>query len=115
MRIVKLIFNYLFWMVLSLFLGIGYMRLLLGDLPDDESIGGFGFVLKVFYLHGLTLVGLPIGGIIAFLFIMVDMLYLSKKLKNNPKKMIIRMAMLLAITVFVAIVHYILEKVIDVI
>lgn len=115
MQNLKHVLSYLVWIMLSLLLGIGYIRLLLGNLPTDESIGGLGFILKVFYVHGLTLIGLPIGGIIAVLFIIIDRLYLRKKIKTNPKKTIIRIAVLLVITLFVAMVHYVLEKVIDVI
>ncbi|WP_157963313.1 hypothetical protein [Algoriphagus litoralis] len=115
MRIVKHILTYLLWTIVSLLMGFGYMRLLLGNLPTDESMGGVGFMLKIFYFHGLTLLGFSMGGIITLLFILIDILYLSKKLKNNSKKSIIRIVVLLATTAVVALIHYVLEKVIDVI
>lgn len=113
MRIVKLIFNYLFWTILSLLLGIAYMRLLLGANTVSEE--GLGYLLHLFFTIGMFQVGLYVGGAIALCFILLDVFYFRKKLKNNPKKQIIRLAILLAITVFVALVHYILEKVVDVI
>lgn len=115
MRIVKHLLTYMFWTMLSLIMGILYMRLLLGDIAEDESIGGFGYLLKVFYLHGLVFIGLPFGAIIALFFIVIDFFVLSKKLKQGGNRTLMRIALLLAITVFVAIVHYILEVVIDVI
>jgi len=115
MHILKNILIYLLWTVTALFLGVIYMCLILGNLPNDESFGGFGFVLKVFYLYGIALIGLPIGGIIAFLFIITDVLYLKKRLKSNPKRTHIRFGILLAITICTAVVHYLLEKVIDII
>lgn len=115
MRIVKHLLTYLFWTMLSLLMGIVYMRLLLGDIAQDESIGGFGYLLKVFYLHGLFFIGLPFGAVIALLFIATDWFFLSKKRKPKVNRTLMRIALLLTITVFVAIVHYVLEVVIDVI
>ncbi len=115
MSSIKTIKFYLFWTILSLVLGIGYMLLLMGSLPTDESFGGTGFILKVFYLHGIAFVGLPVGGIIALLFIVVDVFYLKKKLITNPYKSSFRFTVLLAIAMLIAVAHYILEKIIDVI
>jgi len=74
-----------------------------------------GYLLHLFYDIGMIQVGLWVGSAIAICFVLLDVFYLRKKLKNNPKKTIIRLAALLIITVLVALVHYILEKVIDVI
>lgn len=115
MRIVKHLITYLFWTILSLIMGIVYMRLLLGNIAEDESIGGFGYLLKIFFFHGLIFVGLPFGAIIALLFILIDWLFLRKKLNQGTKRTYMRIALLLAITGFIAIVHYVLEVVIDVI
>lgn len=115
MRLAKQILTYLFWTMLSLLIGIIYMRLLLGDIAEDESIGGFGYLLKVFYLHGLFLIGLPFGAIIALLFIGIDWFFLRKKRKQGANKIVARITLLLTITAFVAMVHYVLEVVIDVI
>ena len=113
MRSIKQIVIYLFWTVLSIILGIVYMRFVLGR--NDVSEEGLWYLLHLFFEVGLIQVGLWIGAIIASCFILLDAFYLRKKLKNNPKKTVIRLTVLLFITVIVAIVHYILEKVIDVI
>ncbi|MFX0558078.1 hypothetical protein ACOCEA_14855 [Maribacter sp. CXY002] len=113
MRIVKQIVAYLLWTVLSFILGIAYMRLFLG--PNNVPEEGLWYLLHLFFEIGLIQVGLWGGAIIAFCFIFLDVLYLRNKLINNPKKTIIRLALLLIITVMIAIAHYILEKVIDVI
>jgi len=117
MRILKHILTYLLWTVLSLLIGIGYMRLVwrlvLG--PDVVSKEGLGYLWYLFFTVGTIQVGLWVGGAIALCFVLLDVFYLRKKLKNNPKKTLIRLAALLFITVLVAIVHYFLEKVIDVI
>jgi len=113
MRILKYILAYLFWTLLSLFIGIGYMRLVLGANTVSEE--GLGYLLHLFYDIGMIQVGLWVGSAIALCFVLLDIFYLRKKLKSNPKRTVIRLAVLLMITVLVAIVHYLLEKVIDVI
>ncbi|SIS42467.1 hypothetical protein SAMN05421766_101848 [Zobellia uliginosa] len=113
MRILKYILAYLFWTLLSLFIGIGYMRLVLGANTVSEE--GLGYLLHLFYDIGMIQVGLWVGSAIALCFVLLDIFYLRKKLKNNPKRTVIRLAVLLMITVLVSIVHYLLEKVIDVI
>ncbi|WP_375324075.1 hypothetical protein [Flagellimonas sp. GZD32] len=113
MRILKHILTYLLWSLLSLFIGIGYMRLILGSNTVSEE--GLGYLLHLFYDIGMIQVGLWVGGTIALGFVLLNVFYLRKKLKNNPKRTVIRLAALLIITVLVALVHYILEKVIDVI
>jgi len=60
-------------------------------------------------------VGLTIGSILALLFILTDVFYLNKKLQNNAHPTIIRFLTLIFIFILVAITHYVLEKVIDVI
>lgn len=113
MRFVKLILTYLIWTILSLILGISYMRLVLG--PNDFSEDGWWYLLHLFFDIGLLHVGFWIGVAIASSFILLDVFYLREKLKTNPKKISIQLTILLAITGLIAIVHYFLEKVIDVI
>ena len=113
MQKLKYVLSYLVWIILSLLLGIVYMRLVLG--PNDVPEDGLWYVLHVFYQIGLIHIGLRVGAVIAVCFILLDMIYLRKKLQHNPKKTIIRIGLLLVISVLVAMVHHVLEKVIDVI
>ena len=113
MKIVKQLLSYLIWFLLSLLLGIGYMRFVMGFI--DVSLDGFWHIFEVFYYIGLILVGSIVGSVIGVIYVLTDVFYLKKKLKNNPKATAIRFVILLVITVFVGIVHYILEKVVDVI
>jgi len=115
MKSLKQIADYLIWTVVALLVGIGYMRILLGPLPSNDSYWGFGFLLKVFLIERGIQYGLVIGGIIALLFILLDIFYLKRKLEKGLKSVAIRFASLIAITVVIAIIHYVLEKVIDVI
>jgi len=113
MKIFKQLRYYLFWIIICLLGGLAHMRIVLGP-PPKPSKG----IMKMFdWIYGVSLVhvGLVVGGIIALLFIVLDIYYLKKKLKDNPKKMGIRFLVVLALTAVVGITHYILEKVVDVI
>jgi len=115
MKILKQILVYLIWTVIALLIGIGYMRIILGAGPKEETYGYFTFLVELLYNYGLIHVGLIIGSIIALLFILLDIFYLKKKLESNLKSTSIRFITLLVITIVVGVIHYILEKVIDVI
>tara|TARA_B110000091_G_C13742379_1_gene443933 strand:- start:235 stop:573 length:339 start_codon:yes stop_codon:yes gene_type:complete len=112
MKILKQILAYLIWIGIALLMGVCHMLILLG--PKGPSTGFFRVLNDILYYLGMIL-GLKIGGIIALLFISIDIFYLKKKLKNNIKSTIIRFFTLLIIAVVVGITHYVLEKVIDVI
>lgn len=114
MKILKQILAYIIWIALSLMLGIGNLRILLGSNIKNPS-GFLQEMFSFFYNYGLIHVGLIVGVIIGILFILIDILYLKKKLKNSKKPTITRFIILLGITIIVGITHYILEKVIDVI
>ncbi len=113
MKILKQILIYLIWLIIAILIGIGYMHILLG--PNKIPSEGLWYVLHVLFDFGLICIGLGIGGVIAVLFILLDIVYLKKKLKNNVKATLTRFMFLLGIAVVVGGVYYILEKVIDVI
>lgn len=113
MKHLKQFLRYGLWTLLSILLGMVYMRLVLG--PNDLPQEGFGFLARMFYNWGLLYVGLIVGLVIALLFVLLDRVYLKRKLKNNRKATTIRFVALLGITTFVIVVHYVLEKVIDII
>ncbi len=113
MKILKQILVYLTWTVIALLVGICYARIILGS--NEIAAEGWGYLAHLFYVHGLLYIGLIVGAIIALLFILLDVFYLKKKLKNNIKSTSIRFLFLLVITIVVGVIHYILEKVVDVI
>ncbi len=113
MKHLKQFLRYGLWTLLSILLGMVYMRLVLG--PNDLPQEGFGFLGRMFYYWGLLHVGLIIGLIIALLFVLLDVLYLKKELNSNVQSVVARFGVLLFIAVFVAAIHHLLEKVIDVI
>ena len=91
------------------------MRLLLGKIPEEGSHDGFGFFLNLFYKYGILYMGLVIGTVIAVLYMLIDYFVLRKKLNNDWITLLIRISILLFITLTVGIIHYFLEKIVDVI
>lgn len=113
MKIIKQIIKYLLWIGLSLLSGVAYMRVVLGPKPPPSK--GFLVILDSIYNIALVEVGLRFGGIIALLFVVLDIFYLNKKLKYNLSGILIRLLAFFILIVLVGVIHYLLEKVIDVI
>ena len=113
-NILKQILAYLFWIAISFIAAFGYIRIILGPEPGPES----GFLAFLFLLiRNVIIVRLVpiIGSIIALLYILTDVFYLKKRLKKNLKSIIIRFLTIIVITIIVGIIHYFLEKVINII
>ena len=115
MKILKQLFNYIFWAIISMFFSLGYVRIILGSKVEETT------KLNEFYnwIYDLVIVYVVpiIGGIITVSFILTDMLYLRKKLQNKSKteKFLTRLTAMLILTIVIGALHYFLEKVIDVI
>ncbi len=102
----KKIITYLVWTCIALFIGIVYMFIILG--PKTESTG-IMHIFDIIYDLALIHIGFIIGGIIAFIFILMDIFYLK------AKSILLKVITLFIITFIVALIHYVLEKVIDII
>ena len=113
MKTVKQILAYLLWIAIALLLGICHMFIVLG--PKESGTGFLDVMGDIIYNYALVHVGLYVGAIIALVFILVDVFYLKKKLKQHSKSIIIRFVILVSLAVIIGITHYVLEKVIDVI
>lgn len=113
-KTLKQIAMYIFWIIMSLLIGIVYMRLLLGS-PSKINYKGFDYLVGIYYYHGLVFVGTIVGIFIAFFFFMVDYFFLRKKLSNDFYSIVIRISVLFLISIIIGIIHYFLEKVIDII
>ncbi len=113
MRIFKTLITYLFWIVLSLITGIVYARCIIN--PNAVSKEGLWYLLHLFFEIGMLQVGFWVGLTIAICFILVDVIYLKRSLRYKLKLNKYRFIALVVITVFVIIVHFILEEVIDLI
>lgn len=113
MNILRQIFTYLVWIVIVMLLSVVYVLLLLG-LPQNEFTGVL-HLIDIFLNLGAFYLSLVIGSIISVLFVLLDNFCLKKKLDNSLKSTMTRFFVLFAITIIVGIVHYVLEKQIDII
>ncbi|EDP70560.1 hypothetical protein FBALC1_07373 [Flavobacteriales bacterium ALC-1] len=109
----KQIFVYLKWVILSLIIGLTYIWILIG--PTEKSTNAFTYLLNIFYGYGVLYIGTIFGLVVAFIFVLLDNFYLKKKLKNSAYGTFIRIGVLLMVAVIVGVIHYILEKVVDII
>ncbi|WP_178985076.1 hypothetical protein [Winogradskyella helgolandensis] len=113
MKALKRILNYLFWSILAFIAAFGYMRIILGAKSIDSN--GFTKIANIIYDLAFVQIGLILGSIIAIIYILIDIFYLSKILKNTIKSTIIRLLVIIVIAIIIGVTHYVLEKVIDVI
>jgi len=112
MKIIKQILNYVLWLLLAFLFAIGYIRIIIG--PKSEKLDGI-FIFDLLYNFAFIYTVPIIGGVIGGIFILLDIFYLKKKLNNNTRNFGIRFLIMFPITLIVAVIHYFLEKVIDVI
>ncbi len=115
MKHLKTIAYYLLWTALALLLGLLYLRLIVGAPPDEAEYKGLGYILWLFYFFGMFQLVLIIGGTVAVLFIILDLFYLKKRNYFKHKPILKRSGVLVCILIVVAVIHYVLEKVIDII
>ncbi len=108
-----MVLGYALWTMAALLLGIGYMYLVLGPLPEATNLWNFFF--GKLYVFGLLRMGLIIGSIVTILFIMLDVFLIDKKKISGTNKVWARMLALCIVLAVVATVHYLLEKTIDII
>ena len=113
MKILKRILNYSITTLVAVLLAFAYMRIILG--AKSNNTGWIAKLSNIMYDLAFVYASLTLGCIIAILYILIDVLYSYKKLKNNTNATSIRLLMLIGLAVFVTATHYILEKVIDVI
>lgn len=113
MKILKQILAYLIWIAIALLSGICHMYIVLG--PRETGTDFLQVIGTIIYNYALVYVGLYVGAIIALVFILLDVFYLKRKLKQHKRATIIRFSVLVLIAVIIGLTHYVLEKVIDVI
>ena len=112
-KFILLALSYIPWTIVSLLSGIAYMHLLLG--PNPVPAKGLWIPVRMFMNMGMLRVGLILGSVLALAFILADVFYLKQKLGHGLQATALRVLCFIGIGVCVATVHYVLEKVIDVI
>lgn len=109
----KRILVYIIWVVAAFLLTFIYVRIILGAKPISSS-----FLMQMFgwfYEFAFIKLVIIIGSIVSLIFTLTDIFYLKRKLSIGIKATIIRLFVLTFITLIIGIIHYVLEKVIDVI
>ncbi|WP_303599350.1 hypothetical protein [Maribacter sp. 1_MG-2023] len=89
------------------------MRIVLGAPPESDD-DKFSFASMI-YEWALVQVGAIVGCIIALIFILFDVFYLSNKLQGNSKATLFRFIIIITIAIIVCSTHYFLEKIANVI
>ena len=113
MSILKRFLFYFTWALVAFLAAFLYMRFILGPKPESTSV--LMTMFSLFYDYAFLHIGLIIGSIVFLLFFLLDIFYLSKRLKNNVMSLVLRLFIILISTIFVGLIHYMLEKVIDVV
>lgn len=113
MNILKRILTYLIWTIIAFLFAFGYVLIILGSKPEFTGI--LQVIFDAFYIYAFIYIVPIIGSLIALSFILIDIFYLKKRLKSKKYPIIIRLFIITGITILIGIIHYILEKVIDVI
>ena len=110
MKIIITIIKYLTWLLLSVFSGMGCMRLELGKPPEATG-------LWVIFNGLAEFVIIWIGGIIGLVsfipFVLIDQFYIKRKIETELNQNIIRVFTVLILSTIVTLIHYVLEFVLD--
>jgi hypothetical protein len=109
----KILLEYAFWLIVALALGICYMYLVLGTAPEPDGL--IGFVVSQIHFFVLTRVGVIIGGIVFLLFLTLDITLFKSKIKSFQQLIAVRIFALLVLTKIVGLIHYLMEKTLDLI
>jgi hypothetical protein len=113
MHILKQIVSYSIWSIIALLLAFVYIRIVLGAQQESSTV--FMAMFSWLYEYTFVYIGVIIASTITFLFILIDVFYLNKKLKNSKVPIIFRFFIIVTISILVSVTHYMLEKVIDII
>ncbi len=83
--------------------------------PYESSNTDFGFIQEVFLSYGFVLIGIPLGIIIAFFFIIMDKKIIEPQRLSHSFRFVKRLHLITVIVLIVVAIHYLAEKVIDII
>jgi hypothetical protein len=110
MRVITTIIKYLIWLFLSIFSGMGWMRIELGK-PIKAT--GFFSILNGLDEFIIIWIGGFIGVISFIPFVLIDLYYIKIKIKTKLSQNIIRIFTILILSAIVTLIYYILEFVLN--
>lgn len=110
MKFITKIGRYLIWFFLSIFSGMGWMRIELG-----KPISATGF-FAIF--NGLdVLIMICIGGVIGLIsfipFVLIDLWYIRRKIETKLNQNIIRILSIIILSGIITFIHYVLEFILN--
>jgi hypothetical protein len=110
MKILTRIIEYLIWFLLSVFLGMGWMRIELGKPIEATSLFAIFNCLHAFII---IWIGGFIGLISFILFVLIDLFYIKRKIKTERNQNFVRIFTILISSAIVTLIHYIIEFKLD--
>jgi hypothetical protein len=110
MKILILITNYFAWMLISIVLGVVFMRIEIG-----KPIEATGFLILFEWLENYII--FYIGGFIGLLsfipFVLIDLFYIKKKIETKRNQNIMRILIVVVLNVISRVIHHLLEYTLD--
>ena len=106
MKVITTIIKYLIWLLLSIFSGMGWMRIELGK-PIIAT--GFFSILNGLDEFIIVWIGGFIGVISFIPFVLIDICYIKIKIQTKLNQNIMRIFAILVLSAIVTLIHYILE------
>lgn len=106
MKVITTIIKYLIWLLLSIFSGMGWMRIELGK-PIIAT--GFFSILNGLDEFIIVWIGGFIGVISFIPFVLIDICYIKIKIQTKLNQNIIRVFTILVLSAIVTLIHYALE------
>lgn len=110
MKAITAITKYLIWLLLSVFSGMGWMRI---ELVKPIEATGFFAILNGLDKSIMIWIGGFIGLISFIPFVLIDLFYIQRKIGTKLNKNITRILSVFILTAIVTLIHYVLEFILN--
>ena len=110
MKVIATIIQNLIWLFLSVFSGMGWMRIELGKPINSTGFFAIFNGLDVFIM-------ICIGGVIGLIsfvpFVLLDLWYIRRKIETKLNQNIIRILSIIILSAIITVIHYVLEFILN--
>ncbi|TRX36225.1 hypothetical protein FNW52_09370 [Flavobacterium sp. ZT3R18] len=106
MKVITTIIKYQIWLLLSIFSGMGCMRIELGK-PTKAT--GFFAIFNGLDESIIIWIGGFIGLISFIPFVLIDLCYIKRKIETKLNQNIVRIFTVIILSAIVTLIHYVLE------
>lgn len=110
MKVITTIIKYLIWLFLSIFSGMGWMRIELGK---PINITGFFAIFNGLDISIMIWIGGFIGLISFIPFVLIDLCYIRRKIETKLNQNIVRIFTVVILSAIVTLIHYVLEFILN--